>query len=228
MSKSYKFKKKFGNKKLKNDLPVLDSDQDFIAAFLSNKKTGSSEKKQEAKRPGQSSGKNKHGLPFIEDYEAQFLEDKNKPKQPAEQPWNDQSDQPGEEPETDEDFALLLDQSLKQRKLVPKAPRPMPLKKRLKRYPAPEADLDLHGFTALGAQMKAKSFIASAKYQGFFTLRIIVGKGLHSEEGPVLPHVIEDLLKALKKENTILAYKWEQRKKEKSGAVIVYIKQFQE
>ena len=104
----------------------------------------------------------------------------------------------------------------------------MPLKKRLKRYPSPEKDLDLHGFTALGAQMKAKSFILSAKYQGFFTLRIIVGKGLHSEEGPVLPHVIEDLLKTLKKENTILAYKWEQRKKEKSGAVIVYIKQFQE
>ena len=223
MSKSDKYQKKIGKKKSKNDLPVLDSDQEFLAAFLSKKKAGPREGKQDSKIPGQSSGKNKHGLPFIQDYEAQFLEN-------SDDAHEDQAvvEGPGVEPEEEEDFALLLDQSLKQRKLVPKIPKPMPLKKRLKRYPAPETDLDLHGFTALGAQMKAKSFIASAKYQGFFTLRIIVGKGLHSEEGPVLPHVIEDLLKTLKKENTILAYKWEQRKKEKSGAVIVYIKQFQE
>lgn len=223
MSKSDKFKKKNGEKKSKNDLPVLDSDQEFLSAFLSNKKAGPKGEEQNSKLPGQSSKKNKHGLPFIQDYEAQFLGDADEVQE--NQPV---VEEPEGEPEEEENFALLLDQSLKQRKLVPKIPKPMPLKKRLKRYPSPEKDLDLHGFTALGAQMKAKSFIASAKYQGFFTLRIIVGKGLHSEEGPVLPHVIEDLLKTLKKENTILAYKWEQKKKEKSGSVIVYVKQFQE
>ena len=102
----------------------------------------------------------------------------------------------------------------------------MPLKRRLKRYPPPEADLDLHGFTAIGAQVKTRAFILNAHVQGFFTLRIIVGKGLHSEGGPVLPHVVEDLLKEMKKENIVLAYEWEGRKKSKSGAVLVYLKRF--
>ncbi len=60
----------------------------------------------------------------------------------------------------------------------------------------------------------------------FFTLRIIVGKGIHSEDGPVLPHVVEDLLKEMKKENIVLAYKWEGAKKLKFGAVLVYLKRF--
>ncbi len=102
----------------------------------------------------------------------------------------------------------------------------MPIKKRLKRYPPPEAELDLHGFTALGAEVKAKSFISTCKHQGYFSLRIIVGKGLHSDLGPVLPDVIEDLLKILEKQNVVLAYKWDQQTKSKSGAVIVYLKQF--
>ena len=107
-----------------------------------------------------------------------------------------------------------------------KKPNPMPEKKRLGRYPLPEKDLDLHGFTAVGAEIKAKSFITTCKLQGFFTLRVIVGKGLHSDTGPVLPDVIENLLKALKKENIVLAYEWDRKKKSQSGAVIVYIKQF--
>ncbi len=104
----------------------------------------------------------------------------------------------------------------------------MPLKKRIKRYPSPEAELDLHGFTALGAGIKTRSFVLNCKHQGYFTLRLIVGKGLHSDLGPVLPDVVEDLLQALKKDNIVLAYEWEQRSKFKSGAVIVYLKQFQD
>ena len=131
-----------------------------------------------------------------------------------------------EAPEQEVDFSILLEASIKQNRLPRHVPKPMPLKRRLKRYPPPEADLDLHGFTAIGAQAKARSFITSAHVQGFFTLRIIVGKGLHSESGPVLPHVVEDLLKEMKKEDIILSYKWEGGKRSKFGAVLVYLKRF--
>lgn len=129
-------------------------------------------------------------------------------------------------PEPEATFLTLLEASLKQNRCPRHAPKPMPLKRRLKRYPPPEADFDLHGFTAIGAQVKTRAFILNAHVQGFFTLRIIVGKGLHSEGGPVLPHVVEDLLKEMKKENIVLAYEWEGRKKSKSGAVLVYLKRF--
>lgn len=130
------------------------------------------------------------------------------------------------DPDPEADFSTLLEASLKQNPLPRHAPKPVPLKRRLKRYPPPEADLDLHGFTTIGARVKTRSFISNAHVQGFFTLRIIVGKGLHSESGPVLPHVVEDLLKEMKKENIVLAYEWEGRKKSKSGAVRVYLKRF--
>ncbi len=178
--------------------------------------------------------KNKHGLPFIDDYEAQFLpkdetiEDGVSRSSGAnassalaveETVWEDLSP---------ESFERLLEESFKARKTSRHVPKPMPLKRRLKRYPRPEKNLDLHGFTAIGAEIKARAFITTAKKQGYFTLRIIVGKGRHSEDGPVLPDVIEDLLKILKEENIVLSFQWEGPKKSKSGAIIVYLKQFRE
>ena len=102
-------------------------------------------------------------------------------------------------------------------------PRRLTLKEQLRRYPAPQAQLDLHGATAPRARQRAESFIRTALADGLFTLRLIVGKGLHSEGGAVLPDVIEDLLLALKRENLILTYRWEKGVKRKSGAVIVYL-----
>lgn len=127
-----------------------------------------------------------------------------------------------------EAFEQLLEDAFKARKPSRHEPKPMPLKRRLKRYPGPEKNLDLHGFTAIGAEIKARAFITTAKKQGYFTLRIIVGKGRHSEDGPVLPNVIEDLLKTLKTENIVLNYQWEGPKKSKSGAIIVHLKQFRD
>ena len=191
---------------MKNDLPVLDSDHDFLSVF-SEKPISGSRCVEKGREDNVQSGKgekqqrlNKHGLPIIDDLETEFF-----------------PDQQGTESERS------LKQKIDHHK---KKPIPMPIKKRLGRYPLPEKDLDLHGFTAVGAEIKAKSFITTCKLQGFFTLRIIVGKGLHSDTGPVLPDVIEDLLKALKKENIVLAYEWDRKKKSQSGAVIVYIKQF--
>lgn len=209
--------------KHKNDLPKLASDKYFIEAFLRDGEEDLKEKQEKLKKPVKPrKNLNKHGLPFLDDYEtwmnknidSHTLSDDKTPEQgPA-----------ASEPEVE--FSALLEASLKQNRSPRHAPKPMPLKRRLKRYPPPESNLDLHGFTAIGAQVKTRSFISSAHVQGFFTLRIIVGKGLHSEGGPVLPHVVEDLLKEMKKENIVLSYEWEGGKRSKFGAVLVYLKRF--
>lgn len=141
---------------------------------------------------------------------------------------------PGKGPAEDEDFESLLNLSLKgktadrimQEKSDREGPAPVPLKKRLKRYPPPESVLDLHGFTGDAAGFRADAYIKNARRQGLFTVRIIVGKGLHSEGGAVLPDVVEDVAVRLKKEGTVLSYMWEKKKKSRSGAVIVYLNQF--
>jgi DNA-nicking Smr family endonuclease len=101
--------------------------------------------------------------------------------------------------------------------------RRLSLKEKLRRYPAPQAQLDLHGATASRAIQQAGAFIRRARADGLFTVRIIVGKGLHSESGAVLPDVVEDLLVAMKREDLILSYRWEKRLKRKSGALIVFL-----
>ncbi len=101
--------------------------------------------------------------------------------------------------------------------------RRMSLKEKLRRYPDPQAQMDLHGATATRARERAAAFIRTAQTDGLYTLRIIVGKGLHSESGAVLPDVIEDLLLELKREGTVLTYRWEKDVKRKSGALIVFL-----
>lgn len=101
--------------------------------------------------------------------------------------------------------------------------RRLSLKEKLHRYPPPQAQLDLHGETALKARQRAEAFIRSARADGLFTLRIIVGKGLHSQGGAVLPDVIEDLTLALKRQDLVLTYRWEKGIKRKSGSLIVYL-----
>ena len=209
--------------KHKNNLPKLASDTDFIEAFLMDGEKDLKENQEKLKKPVEPKKTlNKHGLPFLDDYEAWM----NKSIDPHTSSADQTVEQEPIAPESKEPFSVLLEASLKHNRVPRHIPKPMPLKRRIKRYPPPEADLDLHGFTAIGAQVKAQSFISSAHVQGFFTLRIIVGKGLHSESGPVLPHVVEDLLKEMKKENIVLSYKWEGAKKLKFGAVLVYLKRF--
>ena len=192
---------KGSKKKKKKTIPVLKSDADFLEAF--EKKTDFDHQKEKEKSKDQ---KNKHGLPVL-DNESLYHD-----------PHLD---------EEDLDFEQLLESSLKHHTGKKKTTsKPMALKKRLKRYPPPEADLDLHGFTAIGAQLKLRNFVNSCKRQGYFTVRIIVGRGLHSDFGAVLPDVAEDVVKALKQQNIVLSYRWEKKKKSRSGALIVYLKQF--
>lgn len=179
--------------------PRLRPDEDFLQAFT--RKNGS-ESVSENISPRQV---NRHGLPVM---------DKGVCSSDT------------ETSET-ENFPALLEAFLsKPDRPARSSPDPMPYHKRIKRYPPPENDLDLHGFTALGAELKARSFLISCQQQGYFTVRIIVGRGLHSELGPVLPDMIEDLLAKLKARDIVLGFAWERKKKSRSGAVIVYLRQF--
>ena len=207
-------KKKGQNKK--NGIRKLSSEQDYLRAFLNSQKKNSGK---DLNRNASQKNLNRHGLPFVEDYETQFTDPQDFCEDPAHPPTS-------REREEEEDFSLLLAQSLNEQPPPRKTPAPVPLKKRLKRYPGPEADLDLHGFTAIGAQVRTKTFLQTALHQGYFTVRIIVGKGLHSPEGPVLPVVVEDLVKTLKTEKSVLSYEWEGGRRRQSGALIVYLNQF--
>jgi DNA-nicking Smr family endonuclease len=191
-------------KKNKNKIRILDSNQDLNNLFSDKPK--------------------------------KYIVDKNKTDKTENQfsPHKSASD-PEPEPEiSDKEFAELMDISLKgksmdrmmQEKKERGAPQKVPLSKRLKRYPPPESRLDLHGFTSAGATAKTDSFIRTAYQNGLFTLKIIVGKGIHSDFGAVLPGVIEDLLVKLKNNSIVLHFAWKKKKKGKSGAIIVYLNQF--
>ncbi len=208
MSKAVK-KKKNNPKRSKNGLPVLNSDQEFLSAFKKNKNKNSQEidPSVESNPSKNKPLKNKHGVPVLESASEHHLSD---------------SDLVGEE-----DFETLLNEYYKTREIRPiKKPTPVPLKKRLKRYPSVEVELDLHGYRGMEAQVRLRSFLYTCKKQGLFTARIIVGKGLHSDNGPVLPDIVEDLLKQLKTLDLVIWYEWDKKNKSKSGAVIVYLKQF--
>jgi DNA-nicking Smr family endonuclease len=134
----------------------------------------------------------------------------------------------------DENFARMFEQyqddkyhkRMMQQKLVEvdKAKTtPIPVGERLKIYPGPQLELDLHGYTADGAGAKTEAFLRSARQNDIRTVRIIVGKGLHSEGKAVLPDVVEKKIIELKRKKWVLTFKWEKKDKRKSGALIVYL-----
>lgn len=105
-------------------------------------------------------------------------------------------------------------------------PEPVPLKKRLKRYPPPEDEIDLHGYSAKEAESKTEAYLRNCWRDGLFTVQIIVGRGVHSPYGAVLPDVIEELMIRLKRDGVLLWFEWDRRTKSQSGAIIAYLKQF--
>jgi DNA-nicking Smr family endonuclease len=52
-----------------------------------------------------------------------------------------------------------------------------------KYYRLPEAELDLHMMTKDEARREVCAFLEEAKDEGYAKVRIITGKGLHSENG---------------------------------------------
>ncbi len=93
----------------------------------------------------------------------------------------------------------------------------------IKNSPPPQDRIDLHGCTGSEAETKTENFLARARRNHLKTVMVITGKGLHSPEGSVLKDVIETRLKIMKNDGLILAYLWEKKNRERSGALLVYL-----
>ena len=93
----------------------------------------------------------------------------------------------------------------------------------IRKSPPPQEQLDLHGCTAAEAEIKTENFLARALRNHLKTVLVITGKGIHSPDGSVLKDVIENRLKSMKSDGSILAYLWEKKTRENSGALLVYL-----
>ncbi|MCX6583236.1 MAG: Smr/MutS family protein [Candidatus Aminicenantes bacterium] len=131
-----------------------------------------------------------------------------------------------------EDFARLFEKSqvdiyqrvmLLEKKKDPVGTKSLPPSERVKGYPAPQEELDLHGFSAAKAESATEFFIRNTRRLKIQTVRIIVGKGMHSDGKAVLPDVVEAKIIELKHRDWVLNYKWEKKDKRKSGSMIVYL-----
>ncbi len=137
-----------------------------------------------------------------------------------------------EENEPDESFDELLEESLSDKSSqniikdkIAASSKKIELSKttKLSKYPGPQDEIDLHGLKGDEAELKADFFIRDSKARGLVTIRIIVGKGTHSEGRAVLPDIIEGKIIDLKRKGQIYTFKWEKGRKLKSGAVIIYL-----
>ena len=203
----------------KHGFPVLDHAED-LAQLLDSSEVSEKNGDVSNDRPRKPVGdkkklKTKHGIPILHSGEDFFSAFK--------------------EPPGEEDFNEILSESLGEKTLdvllKEKTDRVGPKKQftekqRLARYPLPQGQIDLHGYTARWADLKADSFIKKAFYSGMYTIRIIVGKGLHSPDGPVLPDIIEKRVIQLKNEEIVFAYEWDRKQKFKSGAIIVFLNNY--
>lgn len=91
----------------------------------------------------------------------------------------------------------LMDKTFKddwQEETVAKAAAPRRMRQVARGQLRVDAELDLHGLIVEEALAKTRFFLQDALYQGFQTLLLITGKGLHSSEGPVLRQAVEALL----------------------------------
>jgi len=87
----------------------------------------------------------------------------------------------------------------------------------------PEASLDLHGLLRRQVAEKVRFFLQDAKYQGFDTVLIITGRGIHSEGEPVLRTVAEQFLRG---DGKNLSKGWNRapRRYGGAGALIIFLK----
>jgi len=96
----------------------------------------------------------------------------------------------------------------------------LPMSEKIKHYPKPQRELDLHGQTANEATREIGRFLINAQAQRIRTVRIITGKGLHSPHmQSILPEVTEKRIAELKKEGLVLDFK----KEKGGGAFLVYL-----
>jgi DNA-nicking Smr family endonuclease len=70
--------------------------------------------------------------------------------------------------------------------------------------------------------VKVPFFLQDSVYQGFQTVLIITGKGLHSKEGPVLRTAVEKLLSQQKEQ--VLEWGLAPQRYGGSGALVVFLR----
>jgi DNA-nicking Smr family endonuclease len=87
----------------------------------------------------------------------------------------------------------------------------------------PEAELDLHGLTVEESCAKVRFFLHDSLYQGFQTTLIITGKGLHSNDGPVLRQAVERMLETQR--DVVLEWGLAPQRYGGSGALIIFLRQ---
>ncbi|MCK5614298.1 Smr/MutS family protein [Candidatus Pacearchaeota archaeon] len=91
-------------------------------------------------------------------------------------------------------------------------------------YPRPQDELDLHNFTGEEARRKTESYIRNSQRNKLKTIRIITGKGIHSENAKaVVRGIVSETVISLKKEGLVSDYEWESKTEQRSGAIIVYL-----
>jgi len=124
----------------------------------------------------------------------------------------------GEKP-TMEDLTKLRQVSAKEKDIGTEKPKNKG--EILKEYPEiPQDELDLHGKTATEAEREIRLFILRAKRLSMRLVRIVTGKGLHSEEGrSVLKEVADKRVIQLKREGLVFSHKWEKG----GGSILVYL-----
>jgi len=87
----------------------------------------------------------------------------------------------------------------------------------------PQADLDLHGCHVREALVRVEIFIETSALQGLKAVRIIVGKGLHSQGSAVLPDAVAEKIVDLKRRGRVATFAWDKKRKSSSGALLVYL-----
>jgi DNA-nicking Smr family endonuclease len=104
-----------------------------------------------------------------------------------------------------------------------KKPAPPSLQEILRHFPPPQETLDLHGVIGAEAEARVIGFLNASNALKHRTVRIITGKGLHTEGPAVLPPLVEIALSELKRSGRILHYAWDKKRRERSGSVVVYL-----
>jgi DNA-nicking Smr family endonuclease len=216
-------------------MPVFDNDTDFGDLFTEEApppEPGTPEArpprpKAKSDRPSPPQT-NRHGIPVFgkdADLSVYFSEPE------ADFPTRSATDRRREEKR--DEFEQLMESALEgldQTEMMSRKQDELPadrrpsLRRRLRDYPPPQAELDLHGFTSAQAAEKTEAFLRTSRNRGRRTVIIITGRGIHSDGRPVLPDVVESRIADLRRRNWILASQWERGSKKRSGALIVYIR----
>lgn len=91
---------------------------------------------------------------------------------------------------------------------------------KVKHYPKPQRELDLHGKTGSEAKRDIEWFLQSARNQKIQTVRIITGKGLHSPNlKSIMPTVASQKIAELKRGGIVFSSKREKT----GGSILVYL-----